>query len=37
VRILKQVFPHRRVVAIESRAVNLGGGGIHCITANEPL
>lgn len=36
VRILKKVFTHRRVIAIESRSVNLGGGRIHCITANEP-
>jgi agmatine deiminase len=36
-KILKRVFPKRRVVALESYSVNLGGGGIHCITANEPL
>lgn len=33
---LKKLFPKHRVVAIETRSVNLGGGGIHCITANEP-
>jgi agmatine deiminase len=37
VQILKKLFPGRRVVAIESRSINLGGGGIHCITSNEPL
>lgn len=36
VEILKKVFPNRKVVAIDTRAINLGGGGIHCITSHEP-
>eukprot|EP01135_Chromosphaera_perkinsii_P010274 Nk52_evm16s2085 gene=Nk52_evmTU16s2085 len=35
-RILASVFPTRRVVLLDSRAVNIGGGGIHCITNNQP-
>jgi agmatine deiminase len=34
--ILKTMFPDRKIVSIDSRPINLGGGGIHCITANEP-
>ncbi|MDH4387160.1 MAG: agmatine deiminase family protein [Fimbriimonas sp.] len=34
---LKKLFPKHRVVAIETRSLNLGGGGIHCITSHEPL
>jgi len=36
VAVLKGVFPDRRIVAIDAEAVNLGGGGIHCITQQEP-
>ena len=32
VMVLRQAFPGRQVVAIDSRAINVGGGGIHCIT-----
>lgn len=35
--ILKQLFPQRKIVMINALAVNFGGGGIHCITMNEPL
>ncbi len=34
--ILQQVFPNRTIVMINALAVNFGGGGIHCITMNEP-
>ena len=34
--ILQEVFPRRRVIMIDALAVNLGGGGIHCITMQEP-
>jgi agmatine deiminase len=34
--ILRKLFPGRRAVAIPTRSINLGGGGIHCITAHEP-
>ncbi|MDX2064865.1 MAG: agmatine deiminase family protein [Fimbriimonadaceae bacterium] len=30
--ILRREFPKYRIVEIDSEAVNLGGGGIHCIT-----
>ena len=34
--VLKSVFPKKRIIGIDAFAVNLGGGGIHCITQNEP-
>lgn len=34
--VLKSVFPNKKIVGIDAFAVNLGGGGIHCITRNEP-
>jgi len=36
VRILRRAFPNRRIVALRTDAINLGGGGIHCITQQEP-
>ena len=36
-RILQNVFPDRKVIQIyEAHNVNSGGGGIHCITQQEP-
>lgn len=35
-RILAEAFPQRDVVMIDAVAVNLGGGGIHCITMPQP-
>ena len=34
--VLKSVFPKKKIIGIDAFAVNLGGGGIHCITQNEP-
>ena len=34
--ILGEVFPGREVLALDAMAVNLGGGGIHCILQQEP-
>ena len=34
--ILRDVFPGREVLALDAMAVNLGGGGIHCILQQEP-
>ena len=34
--IIQNAFPDKKVIAINTLAVNLGGGGIHCITINEP-
>jgi agmatine deiminase len=34
--ILQEVFPGRRIVMIDALAVNFGGGGIHCITMQQP-
>ena len=31
-----RAFPRRRVVPIDVTAVNHGGGGLHCLTQNEP-
>lgn len=35
--ILEAVFPNRKVVMLDALAVNFGGGGIHCISMQEPL
>ncbi|MRG97375.1 agmatine deiminase family protein [Polyangium spumosum] len=35
-RILAEAFPGRKIVPIDAEAVNLGGGGVHCITQQEP-
>lgn len=34
--ILQKTFPHRKVVTINTLAINFGGGGIHCTTQQEP-
>lgn len=34
--ILRDVFPAREVLPLDAMAVNLGGGGIHCILQQEP-
>ncbi|MEO1012990.1 MAG: agmatine deiminase family protein [Bacteroidota bacterium] len=33
---LESVFPERKVVMLDALAVNLGGGGLHCITMHQP-
>jgi agmatine deiminase len=35
-RILESVFPDRKVIMLDALAVNLGGGGIHCISMQQP-
>ncbi len=35
-QILQSVFPNRKVIMIDALAVNLGGGGIHCISMHQP-
>jgi len=35
-RIFKELFPNRNIVQINPLPLNFGGGGIHCITMNEP-
>lgn len=35
-RIIEQAFPGKKIIPINTLAVNLGGGGMHCITINEP-
>lgn len=37
VSILQNAFPDRKIVAVDPRAVNIGGGGVHCITQQMPL
>ncbi len=34
--ILQSAFPNKVIIPIDALAVNFGGGGIHCITMNEP-
>ena len=36
-KILQSVFPNRKVIMIDALAVNLGGGGIHCISMYQPV
>jgi agmatine deiminase len=35
-QILQSVFPNRKIVMIDAFGVNLGGGGIHCISMYQP-
>jgi agmatine deiminase len=35
-RVLKDCFPAREIVQIDARDIVQGGGGIHCITQQEP-
>lgn len=35
-RILQEVFPDRKVIMLDALAVNLGGGGLHCISMHQP-
>jgi agmatine deiminase len=35
-QILQSVFPNRKIIMIDALAVNLGGGGIHCISMHQP-
>lgn len=34
--IIQSVFPDKKIISLDVLSVNLGGGGIHCITRNEP-
>jgi len=34
--ILQSVFPKREILMIDPMSINLGGGGVHCITMNQP-
>ncbi|MGD2085384.1 MAG: agmatine deiminase family protein [Candidatus Aminicenantes bacterium] len=37
VEILGELFPDRKVYTFDVMALNLGGGGIHCITQQQPF
>ena len=34
--ILQKAFPGKTIIALDALAINYGGGGMHCITMNEP-
>lgn len=36
VKLLSQIFPDRQVVQLDARDIVRGGGGIHCITLDQP-
>lgn len=36
-RVLAEAFPDRNIVQINAENVNLGGGGMHCITQQQPV
>lgn len=33
----RQIFPDRKVISLDAIPIFMGGGGIHCITQQEPL
>ncbi|MEY4905816.1 MAG: hypothetical protein RLZZ292_3631 [Bacteroidota bacterium] len=35
-KVLQVAFPNKKIVQIDAMPINLGGGGLHCITMNEP-
>jgi agmatine deiminase len=35
-KILQTVFPDRKIVMIDALPINWGGGGVHCITMQQP-
>lgn len=35
--LLGSLFPEREVVGVQSRAILIGGGNIHCVTQQVPL
>jgi agmatine deiminase len=36
-KLLQKVFPDKKIMTINPIAVNFGGGGMHCISMNEPF
>lgn len=33
---LEELFPNRKIIQIDALSINLGGGGIHCISMHQP-
>jgi agmatine deiminase len=36
-KIMQELFPKHKIIGIDVEALNYGGGGIHCITQQEPI
>ena len=34
--IFSSLFPNKTIIMIDTRAINYGGGNIHCVTMNVP-
>lgn len=34
--VLRELFPDRKICPVDAMAVNVGGGGMHCITQQQP-
>ena len=36
-KIIEEIFPNRKVIAINGIDISMGGGNVHCITQQQPL
>jgi len=35
-KIMQQAFPDKKIIQIDVTEINFGGGGIHCLTQQQP-